>query len=158
MYFFATAAISALGLLVGGMIAHINIPAAGLWLPIAGITVAFGMLNPEQQILFFFIIPMKLKYLALLDAVIGPVQLGQYSPIVGVFALAGCAYSYWYMRPGRYRIPQRREQERVVHVFRRRGFLSRFNPARGIREYRDRKRLRKLFERSDFRDNDINGG
>jgi len=153
VYFFLMSAITALGLYLGQLITGIPTSYAGLWLPLAGTTIAFAMLNPEQQILFFFIIPMKLKYLALLDVVLVLVSFARPNPLLGVFALSGCAVSYWYVR---YRsnisfsTPRRQSQGNILRVYSRRGFWSKLNPFRAIRESRERKRLRDLFERSDF--------
>jgi len=148
LYFFTTCAISALGIFAGALVTHDSAVLAGLWLPLAGVTVAFAMLNPEQQILFFFIIPLKLKYLALLDVGIVLVAYGRANPLLGVMALAGCAYSYWYVR-GRHALAWNRGPRRaeVVRVHRRKSPLRWLNPLNWFREYRDRKRLRDLFDK-----------
>lgn len=148
VYFFAMSAISALGLYVGGLVTGSSVGAAGLWLPLAGVTVAFAMLNPEQQILFFFVIPLKLKYLALIDAGMVLITYGSAHPLLGVFALAGCVYSYYRVRPFNIGSSPRHDNN-VVRVYRKRGSLSRLNPFSWYKEARDRKRLRDLFERSD---------
>ncbi|MCL5105126.1 MAG: rhomboid family intramembrane serine protease [Armatimonadetes bacterium] len=154
-YFFAMCAISAAGLALGSLITRLPVSAIGLWLPIAGVTVAFAMLNPEEQILFMFVIPLKLKYLALIDVVIVLVKYGQMSPLLGVFALAGCAFSYWYViRPNRYRAPVRETRGKVARAHRKPSLLRRLNPFSWIREYRDRKRLERLFRDSERTDDD----
>jgi hypothetical protein len=153
IYFFVMSAITAVGLLVATTVAGVPTHAAGLWLPLAGATIAFAMQNPEQQILFFFIIPMKLKYLALLDVLLVMVSFARPNPLVGVFALAGCAVSYWYVRQGRspdFGTPRQSRQGDVVRVYDKRGFLSRLNPFRAIRDWRERKRLRDFFDKSGF--------
>ncbi|MBI2843771.1 MAG: rhomboid family intramembrane serine protease [Armatimonadetes bacterium] len=154
IFFFAMSAISAIGLFIGGMLGHTNSSAAGLWLPLAGLTVAFAMLNPEQQILFFFIIPMKLKYLALLDVAIVLVSYGRVSLALGIFALAGCAFSYWYVRTGRsFDFPVRRQDRgEVIRLYNKPSLLAKLNPLKWIREYKERKRLRDFFDKSGFKD------
>lgn len=155
IYFFTMSAISALGLLLGSMLTGVNTQITGLWLlPLAGITISFAMLNPEMQILFMFIIPLKLKYLALLDVVIVLVTFGRGNPLLGVFALSGCAYAYWYVRPGRYAVSERKPRGEVVRIFGTRGLWHKLNPFGWIRNYRDRKRLQRLFESTDWKDND----
>jgi membrane associated rhomboid family serine protease len=153
IYFFLMCAISALALYAGTIITGIPVELINLWLPIAGVTVAFGMMNPEQQILFFFVIPLKLKYLALLDVVIVLVQYGQINLLLGVLALAGCAFSYLYVvRP--IRLPESRRESRgqVMRVY---GKSRRsMNPLRWVKEYKDRQRLKKLFDKSFPEDND----
>lgn len=152
IFFFAMSAISALGLFAGGLLGSVLTSAMGLWLPLAGVTVAFAMLDPEQQILFFFVIPMKLKYLALFDVVIVLISYGQQSIVLGIFALAGCAFSYWYVIYGRNmgsRSASRRDRGRAVRLYRRRSLLDSLNPFRRIKEYRERKRLRDFLNKSD---------
>lgn len=153
IYFFVMSAITALGLLVATVVTGVPTHAAGLWLPLAGATIAFAMQNPEQQILFFFIIPMKLKYLALLSTALVLVSFARPNPLVGVFALAGCAVSYWYVRQGRsldFGTPRQPGQGYVVRVYDKRGFLSKLNPFRAFRDWRERKRLRNFFDKSGF--------
>lgn len=153
IYFFTMSAISALGLLLGSIYTGIPTHLDGLWLPIAGITISFAMLNPEQQILFMLILPLKLKYLALIDVVIVLVTFGRGNPLLGVFALAGCAYAYWYVRPKHYAVPKIEQRGEIVRVFGERGFRYKLNPLSWLKNYRDRKRLERLFERTDWKDN-----
>lgn len=154
IFFFAAAAVSAVGILAGSMLAHTGIGLAGLWLPLAATTVAFAMLNPEQQILFFFVIPLKLKYLAMLSAAMVLISYGQASLALGILALAGCAFGYWFVRTGKQygfnSAPRRsRDTGSVVRVYGKQSVVQRLNPFRGLKDRRDRERLRKLFEQSD---------
>lgn len=157
-FFFTMCAISALGLLVGGIVTGAMLGLAGLWLPLAGLTVAFAMKNPEQQILFFMIVPLKLKYLALLDVVLVLINYGQAHLLLGIFALAGCAYSYWYIQPNRFSfdMPKRSRRSNVTRVFEKESPIDSLNPFKKMKEARDKERLRKLFERS-FEDDDESG-
>lgn len=151
-YFFILSALSALGLYAGSVLTGVPVILAGLWLPIAGITVSYAMLNPEQQILFMLFIPLKLKYLAILDVVMVLISYGRSNLLLGVCALAGCAYAFWYVRPDRFRMPERQRRGQVVRVHGKGGVLRKLNPFAWIRSYRDRQRLKKLFERSDFKE------
>ncbi|OFX16736.1 MAG: hypothetical protein A2Z18_04050 [Armatimonadetes bacterium RBG_16_58_9] len=156
-YFAAACAVSVAGLLAGGQILGILTFANGLWLPLAGVTIAFAMLNPEQQILCMFIIPLKLKYLALLTVGLVLVAYGQTHPLLGVFALSGAAFSYWYVTSGKqhgFQSKRGRDRGKVVRVRGRRWFLGRFNPFRRARRRREESDVRKLFERSGIEDED----
>ncbi len=146
-FFFIMSAVSALGLLAGSVFAKEPIEATGLWLPLAGVTIAFAMMNPEQQILFFLIIPLKLKYLALIDVAVVLVSYGQVHLALGVCALAGCAYSYACVRPGWWSSFPRPDDGKIVRVHRR----AAFSPLRAWKEHREREKLKRLFERS-YRD------
>lgn len=151
IYFFGMSAITALSLFVGYIITSYPISLAGLWLPIAGVTVAFAMLNPEQQILFFFIIPLKLKYLALLDVVLVLISYSQGSILMGIFALAGCAVSYWYVRRGRYvdypRSNRRQRGGEVIRLYEKPSLRKRLCPVERYRKYREQKRLKDFLDR-----------
>jgi len=153
IYFFVISAITALALYAAAVMTGVPTSLAGLWLPLAGVTVAFAMMNPEQQILFFFIIPMKLKYLAVLDVALVLVSYARPNPLLGVFALAGCAISYWYVtQGGSLGFPSRRRprQGDVVRVYDRRSLFSKLNPIRWYRDRRERKRLKDFFDKSGF--------
>ncbi|MDH7601848.1 MAG: rhomboid family intramembrane serine protease [Armatimonadota bacterium] len=147
-YFASMSAVSALGLWAGSVFSGISIGAAGLWLPLAGLTVAFAARDPEQQILLFFVVPLKLKYLALLDIVIVLTSYARLSPICGILALTGCGYSYLYVK--RQTIPfgrTRYDKGEVIRVHSRGSLLRRLNPVNWYRDYRVRKRLRDLFDK-----------
>lgn len=163
-FFFVISAVSAIGLYLGHLVTGAFVTAIGLWLPLAAVTVAFAMLNPEQTILFMFIIPLKLKYLAVLSAGLvflsyGRIDQGAASLdtrlLMGTFALSGCAASYWYARHGTrldFGRPRRPSRDNVIRMqprtTRRRGtgLLSWY------KEYRDRKRLKDLLDRSNYDD------
>lgn len=162
-FFFVISAISALGLYLGCLVTGQFVQAVGLWLPLAAVTVAFAMLNPEQTILFMFIIPLKLKYLALLSAGLvflsyGAVGQGS-TPlatrlIMGAFALSGCAASYWYARHGTrldFGRPRQPSRDNVIRI-QPRGAQRRTGLLAWYKEYRDRKRLKDLFDRSNYDD------
>lgn len=100
VFFLGVSAISALGIWLGYMATGIPVSLSGLWVPLAAVTVAFGMQNPEQVILFMLIIPMKLKYLAVISAGLLFVGFGRIHFLLGLFSLVGCAAAYWYVRYG----------------------------------------------------------
>jgi len=146
-FFFTMCAIAALGLLCARVVTGRPTVAMGLWLPLAGVTMAFAMLNPEQEILFMLLIPLKMKYLAVIDVVAVLINYGSGAPLVGVFALAGCAYAYWYVR-GAPRLVERRPRGQVVRVRQRESIFSKLNPLRAMKDRKERDRLRKLFKDS----------
>ncbi len=155
IFFFVISAITALGIYLASLIIGAPQILVGLWLPLAAVTIAFAMLNPEQIILFFFVIPMKLKYLALIDVIFVVLSYIRISPLLAVFALAGCAVSYWYTTRNRLSFnPIRRQPNgQVIRIYPMRrmfNIFNRLNLFRLYREYRDRKRLRKLFEKSGY--------
>jgi len=101
---------------------------AGPWLLVASVIVAWAWLNPEETILFWFVLPLKAKWIGWLDIVLlfflfpsmhhvtGPVLF-----ILGFFALGGVGVAYafaryhrdwaWILRP-QYRA---RPNRRVLH-------------------------------------------
>lgn len=158
-FFFSMSAISALGVYAGAMLMHTGFVMAGLWMPLAGITVAFGMLNPEMTVLFMFFIPMKLKYLALISAAgVFVSYTTNVHTVVGITALAGCAYAYWYAGGIKFS-PRRRQSNRgeVIRIYERPGLLQRMNPFRRMRDRRTEDWLRKQLDEPDYRDDDSMG-
>ena len=152
LYFLSVTALSAVGILLGGLIIGVPVPLGGLLLPLACITISFAMLNPEQEIIVL-IVPMKLKYLAILDVALTFISYGRVSLVLGIFSLTGCAYAYWYVKhPVRYSAPRRRAQ--VVRVYDRR--RRNLNPFAGIKDWNDRRKLKKLFDRSYGEDDEHN--
>ncbi|MCX8053506.1 MAG: rhomboid family intramembrane serine protease [Armatimonadetes bacterium] len=146
-FFFGMSAASALGLLAGYALTGVSAPVSGLWLPLAGVTVAFGMLNPEEQALLWFVIPIKLKYLALIAVGVVLVSYGRANITLGALALTGCAFSYWWVRGRRSFLLGRHVSTRgkAIRIHRGKSALRWLNPLNWYREYRDRKRLRDLF-------------
>jgi membrane associated rhomboid family serine protease len=98
VFFFLMSAVTALGFYLGNLITGQPVELWGLWLPLAGVTIAFAMRNPEESILFFFVIPLKLKYLALIDVLLVFAAYGSGNLVMGIFALLGCAFSYLYVK------------------------------------------------------------
>jgi membrane associated rhomboid family serine protease len=155
IFFLIVSALSALGLFAGSALTGVVVSANGLWLPLAGVTIAFAMRNPEEQILFMFVIPMKLKYLALLTVPLVVIGFSQGSPLIGVLALTGCAFSYWYVRSGAY-------ISSLGQSYRPRQYLAddhnphrrkrSLNPINWLRRYRERRKLKDLFRRSGMDD------
>lgn len=151
IFFFAIAGISAAGMFLGYRLTGIPVPLYGLWLPLAGVTVAFAMMDPEQTILFFMVIPMKLKYLAILDAAMVLYSYGQQNATMGICALAGCIASYLYVRrpsSSGYRSSQQDTSERIIRIYPHKRRFPNLNPFKWYHDYKERKRLERLFKNS----------
>lgn len=153
-FFFGISAISAASMLLATIITAVPISLAGLWLPLAAVTVAFAMLNPDQQILFMFFIPMKLKYLALIGVVAVFITFASgYGFFVGLLALLGCAFSHWYVTSGRhigYRSQVRPRRDNVIRIHNRLGIGQRLNPFRWVKKRREEKKFKDFLDRSGF--------
>ncbi len=148
LYFFLMSAVTALSLFVGSMLTGRAVSLEGLWLPIAGVTVAFAMLNPEQVILFFFILPLKLKYLALIDAAIVLVQYGGMHPLLGLFALAGCGASYWYVcGPKPITFGAKRQRAEIIRITPPHAVRQPWSPTRWYQDYKAKKRLERMLRK-----------
>ena len=147
IFFFAISAISALGILAGGVLTRTPVELAGLWMPLAGVTIAFAMLNPEQTILFYLVIPLKLKYLALIDVIfvfLNYAHGGNF--LMGICALLGCGVSYYYVkRPNLF--SGRSNNDGVIRIHPKGKSKFTFNPAKWYRDYKEQKRLRDFFNR-----------
>lgn len=130
----------------------------GLYMPLAALTAAWCMLNPEQTILLYCIIPIKGKYLGWLTIALVYFLHG---PKLGLFALGGisCAWLYVrYLRSGSFYDTGYRERGRIIRI--RRNALPResvsawWNPFSWLRAWQDRQRLRKLFDTDPFKGKD----
>jgi membrane associated rhomboid family serine protease len=155
-YFLTVSAISALSLYVGMFITHYSAPLIGLWMPLACITVTFAMINPEECVSLWCIIPIKLKYLALMDTIIVLVTFGKENFILGVMALISLFYAYSIAVSKRgWELPIRRIPEddgKIVQVYKRKSLTSNLNPFAYFRKRKEEKKLRDLFRRSGFKD------
>lgn len=97
--FFTFAALAALAFVPAFYLLGASVSLAGLWLPLSALTVAWAALDPEMEIWFWGILPLKLKALALIDVLLTYFSFGfAYGPVVGLFALAGPAAAYFYVR------------------------------------------------------------
>lgn len=156
MFFAEVAALTALGVYIGAQLSGATAYLYGLWVPLAGLTVAFAMLNPEQVILLMFVIPIKLKYLAIISAAALVVSLTRFHSLVGICSLLGCGFAYWYVRTGRqYCVRSRRRAgSELLRVYERERPADRLNPLKWLRRRAEREKLRKLFEDTDRSERD----
>ncbi len=96
-YFFLMAIITALGITLGAFVLKGAFPVFNT-MPLAALTVAWCMLNPDLEIRLWGIIPILAKWLAVGEVLIILFTYGRIHPLAGVFALSGCAASYWWVR------------------------------------------------------------
>jgi membrane associated rhomboid family serine protease len=150
VFFFLMSAVTALGFYLGNLITGQPVELWGLWLPLAGVTIAFAMRNPEESILFFFVIPLKLKYLALIDVLLVFAAYGSGSLVMGIFALLGCAFSYLYVKRIREGF-RGSASDRIIYV--NPGSRKQSTGLMGkYREYKESKKLKDFLGRSNFPD------
>ncbi len=148
--FAAFTLIGALAMLLCGVAFGVRISLAGAWLPVAALTVLWGIRARDQQVLFLFVLPIKAKWLAVLTALLVLFGYGTGAPIAGVFALLPLAAAWLYgdnrlpFLPYGRTAPKRRESNRKRQEFNR--FVDDVRTREKQRE--ERERLRKLFESS----------
>lgn len=97
-FFVALSALMAFTTWAGGQILHQQVGLAGLRFAIAAPTIAWCALNRREVLNFFGIIPVPAPLLALLTVVIVWYEVGP--PLLGLFALSGCAAAYAYVQYG----------------------------------------------------------
>ena len=102
IYFFLMAIITAVGLTVCAMILRNSLPEMRIsidnTMPLAALFIAWCMLNPNLEVRLYGIIPILAKWMALGTVLIILFSYGRIHPLAGVFALSGCAASYWWVR------------------------------------------------------------
>jgi membrane associated rhomboid family serine protease len=98
-YFLCGIAAGVCDLAVNGIIGRWDIPTLGASGAIFGLLTAFGVLYPNQIVLFFFIFPMKAKYMVMIVgaiAFLGALQVN--TGVSEVAHLGGMAFGYAYLR------------------------------------------------------------
>ncbi len=149
--FFACTLVGALSMVLASIIQRASAPLAGSLIPIASITIAWGIANPTSQILFMLVIPLQGKWLALITALVVLFALGSGSPVVGVFALLPLALA---ASVANNRIPffpysgalYSRQKSRKIDSVKAKVIEDKVRSRKKERE--EKERLRKLFEDS----------
>ena len=97
-FWLAASAVTALSLSLGAAI--LGLPGLGVapYLPLAAVILAWALLNPEQVILIYGLIPVKAKFIALAEVLIIFFIHASAHPLLGFFALGGCAFALWWTR------------------------------------------------------------
>jgi membrane associated rhomboid family serine protease len=100
-FFFSITLLESLSLWLGSLLltnlgAFSGVALNGLWLPLAALTVAWCLLNPDQIVLFGFILPIQSRHLMWATFVITYFGFAYYqnAPWLGFFALAGPLAAY----------------------------------------------------------------
>ncbi len=83
-----------------GLEPFFNVELSGLWLPLAGLTVAWCLLNPDQVVLLGFVLPIPGRILMWITVafVYFGFAMGYRAPWLAFFALAGVGVAYAYTR------------------------------------------------------------
>lgn len=162
-YFFAMAAISALAFVPAVYLAKSVVPLTGMTLVLSALTVTWAALDPEQELMFYMVIPVKLKMLALIDVLIVYFSygLGPLGPGLALVTLAAPAAAWLYIRRmpdftfaspfGRRRPAPRGPvlREPLLREEPPRERVTRLNPLRRKQEEEEIARLRKLLGEDD---------
>jgi hypothetical protein len=165
-----------LGILLGTQIIHdattVSQPLlAGLWVPLAAVTVAWAAIDPYQEILFYFVLKLQARWVAWISVGIIYFESFHFQPILGFFGLGGCLLAFYWVR-GRVpysfqgmfdgiggrrgsRTPNlkfydvdrgKRGRDDLNGESRQRGLLGKYQA------YKERKKLEKLFRDSGYGD------
>jgi hypothetical protein len=175
MFFAATSVLTAVTTFLGGLLLHRDVILYGLSMAIAAPTVAWCIINRRESVYFYFI-PVPALAIGALSVVILWYEVGP--PLLGLFALSGCAAAWWYAAQGRnatLSYSTRRNADFGFNIGNRQGrgsdvtpeTASRFYqfdretvgpPRRGFnlvrwwRDRQERKRLEEIFRRSGYTD------
>ena len=149
-FFLCMALIPSLMLFLGYEIFHQVRSLYGLYLPVAGVTVAWATRRPTNTILLLMIIPIQAKWLAWLTAIIVVFGYGLGAPVLGLFAAVHLLVAYLFAAnklpiawtAGRHRAPKqqwlpREKDDKYLEDVKRREM-----------DRAEREKLRKLFEGS----------
>ena len=98
LFFGAMTLISALSISLGTWLLKLGQMPVYYQLPLAALTVAWCALNPNLEIRIYGIIPVLAKWLGVGTALIVFFTHARPSLLMGLFALAGCAASFWWIR------------------------------------------------------------
>lgn len=163
----AVSALTAFTVWIGSRLLGVPSGMAGLWLAMAAPTIAWCVINPREVIRLYAVLPIPAKWLAILTMVMLWYEMGP--PVLGLFALSGCAAAYWYAQHGRtgYRVqanPRGRwgnaPGETGKPPLRFRDFdreppaARGLNPLDKLRAWRQRRQLEQLWKRSGFSDDE----
>ncbi len=97
-FWLAASAICALSMSAGALLLHVPRLWVDSYLPLSAVILAWALLNPEQTIMLYGIIPLKAKYLGLAEVLILFFTHAEPSLLMGFFALGGCAFAVWWVR------------------------------------------------------------
>ena len=99
VFFAATTLLTAVGVWVGAHLLHTVSGMAGVWLAVAPVTIAWCLLNRRETVMLSFFIPVPAIWIAWITVAMVWYLMGP--PLLGIFALSGCAGAWWYVTKGR---------------------------------------------------------
>jgi len=148
-------AATGLGLWMGAMVTGIGAALAGLASPLAAAVVAWSVINPRERLLLYFALPIEARWLGVGTLVL---VFFSYDFPLGVFALAGPAFAWWYVRRGRYAMlrPARTYPVRARPLREGAGARLTLNPLALYRRWRLKRQFMRLMRGTDAR-NDVPG-
>jgi hypothetical protein len=161
----AMAAITAIGLAIGARIMGADTLLAGLLVASGPPAVAWSAINRFEKVNLYGVIPVPAPAIGIFMTVVVWFYGGGGSPLLGLFALGGCAAAYWYAMHGRYAYRGYSENRSPFDRFKKQQpglrlvdlendvrpnapIFDRFNPMRWYRSWRTRREVEKLFKRS----------
>jgi hypothetical protein len=104
------------------------------------------MLDSEQSVRFWGVIPLKMKHLALISAAWVLVVYSQQATIVyGLFALTGCLAALLYVRQGlgfSISWPRREEHDNVIRIYPKHTQRMSLNPLKWFKKRQEDKKLK----------------
>lgn len=168
--FFVVATLVSAGCLWGGALI-LHAPLAGLgdiWPVLAVLTVAWASINPYEPVVFYFVIRMQARWMALITVgLVYFLDIGG-GPLVGLFYLLAPLAAWYYVRGGfSVGVPtfNRRPRSRgpdlrftTTPPARRESAGGRLNPFDWFRRWQERRHLEKLWRNSGFTDKDDRNG
>jgi hypothetical protein len=96
IFFAIMTLVPALMMIVGLMTLGVAGPLAGLYLPVAAITVAWATRYPETSMLFMMVFPIKAKWLGWITAILVIFGFGRAYPVLGFLAAVHLLLAYLY--------------------------------------------------------------
>lgn len=164
LFFTATSALTALSVWIGARLLRLEADLGLLWIALGPPTVAWCTINRRERISVWGVLTVPAAGIGAFTSVLVWYYVGH--PILGLFALTGCAAAYWYANSGRYAFrgyaaggsnrgarPHLRMQNYDPESI---SSGSRWNPIQQFRSWQERRKLARLWKRS-FKDDDPNG-
>jgi membrane associated rhomboid family serine protease len=98
IFFAALSVLSALGIALGTIVLGVGSVQVYYYLPLSALVVAWCALNPELEIRIYGIIPVLAKWVGVGTVLITFFTYARIHPLMGFFAIIGCAAAYYWIR------------------------------------------------------------
>lgn len=98
VFFIVVTVVSGISMEIGALLTRHHLTVIN-WLPMAGVTLAFCLLMPEETIFLLFF-PIRAKWLGWIEMAIVFFTYAGQSPLLGFFALAGCGVAWIWINRG----------------------------------------------------------